>query len=231
MKKIIACILALSLCLVSFSLTACIDNRAYESMTYDRELGRMVWNNVVYTEYTTLYIKGRGDRLKGVKLGKQVGIVGRGGKLYEIKGYPADEWVIATHRDLMDFNYTIYRAETVWDIPPDIAINKRQPETITYDKEYPNRLYSTWKSIDYINYAIIYPQRGQGLLGVEPGEEIGVDIDRNSKVFKLKGYPENEWLITYFPEEEVYYIYMAESVVDVPPDIALNVVYAYPWKQ
>jgi len=95
-------------------------------MTYDKELDRMMWNGVAYAQYATIHVWA-GEKLIDVEPGKQIGIVEGdiSTRLFEIKGYPTDEWLIVYDMDIMNSVYIIYKAENVVDIPPDIALNEK----------------------------------------------------------------------------------------------------------
>ncbi|MDR1630495.1 MAG: hypothetical protein LBS36_09850 [Oscillospiraceae bacterium] len=119
----------LLLLLFLFSLVACT---AYEGaeLIYNRgdQPNQLIWNNINYTEYQTVY-KQFGDKLPdAIKLGKQIGIVDgdKKTKLCEIKGYSPDEWLITHFTDSMSNEYRIFKADHVTDIPPELEISNFQ---------------------------------------------------------------------------------------------------------
>jgi len=127
MKKIL-CVL---LCAVSlFSQTACNFAqqfaRRYEVAEKVAVSGlqkqALKWNGIAYTEYHDVAIWA-GEKLPaGVKPGKQIAIAGRHEKVREIKGLNPDEWLITDFNDFMSHEYFIFKADTVVDIPPALAL-------------------------------------------------------------------------------------------------------------
>lgn len=70
-------------------------------------------NDVTYSFYCAL----PKDELRG----KQIGIIGgnRDHKVFEMAGYPPDDWVIE-YLDVFMSIYTVYKADTVSEIPEEL---------------------------------------------------------------------------------------------------------------
>lgn len=60
----------------------------------------------------------------------------------------------------------------------------------------------------YIPYCVISK--------TECGEQIGVIADREDKIYEYKGYSVDEWIIDFFPGDNIAMLYREVSVTDIP---------------
>jgi hypothetical protein len=95
-------------------LNACNQKVPYESaeMIYTEgdQSNVLKWKNITFNEYHTIHIWA-GEKLpNNIKDGKQIAIVNEDNneKLFEIKGFLTDEWVIVYSDVLMSRVYIIY---------------------------------------------------------------------------------------------------------------------------
>jgi hypothetical protein len=120
MKKITFFLL---LALFVFSLVACtLKNFEVVNITYDKaeDHAYLTWNNIKFDEFHTIFAQA-GDNLN-VRVGKQIAFLrSENTKLCEIVGFSPDEWLIAHFQDEMSNEYTIYKAITVQNIPPEFV--------------------------------------------------------------------------------------------------------------
>ncbi|MGI6562995.1 MAG: hypothetical protein ACOX3Q_10585 [Clostridia bacterium] len=105
-----------ALLLVIVMLTVLFSSCSKEYMEFEElnDGSKLKYGNTVYVFYGALP--------KASLKGKQIGIIGgdKKHKVFEVKGYSSDEWIIEYYDVIMSV-YSLYKAESVTDIPEDFS--------------------------------------------------------------------------------------------------------------
>jgi hypothetical protein len=115
MKKLslnlsLSLLLSVIVLMTFFTSCAAVKYDSYKELNNGSVLQR---GDITYSFYGAL----PGD----VTRGKQIGIVNddKKHKIYEVKGYSSDEWIIEYYDVIMSV-YTLYKADTVTEIPEEL---------------------------------------------------------------------------------------------------------------
>lgn len=87
--------------------------KEYESFQELNDGSRLQRGDISYSFY--------GPLPSDLRIGKQIGIIDndKKHKVFELKGYSSDEWIVEYYDVIMSV-YTVYKADTVTDIPDEL---------------------------------------------------------------------------------------------------------------
>lgn len=105
----------LTIIALSTFFTSCT-TKGYENFHELNNGSSLQRGNVVYSFHSVL--------LKDTLKGKQIGIVDgdKKYKVFEVNGFSSDEWIIEYYDVIMSV-YSVYKADTVTEIPDELKVN------------------------------------------------------------------------------------------------------------